>query len=222
MTESFITLPPDSTGKKLRTNDRGTPGHDQFVRLAENPTYSVVGRVAAVNVRSALAFAQPANADKQWLTLHHLATAARTISVTYVGLILVDVSAATVLDFDIRRITTAPATGAPAITPKPHSYANAATEATALALPTTAGTVDVAAESYGLSEFDSGILAPPTAPPAQNLGRFDLWPNATHGEEAQPLTIRAGVLEGIALIVRSTLAATVTGIPIIRYNEESP
>ena len=40
MPDGFIQLPTDSTGKKLRTFDRGTAGHDQYVRLASaGPTY---------------------------------------------------------------------------------------------------------------------------------------------------------------------------------------
>lgn len=31
MADSFIQLPADSVGKKIRTLDRGTPGHDQYV-----------------------------------------------------------------------------------------------------------------------------------------------------------------------------------------------
>lgn len=31
MAEAFIQLPTDSTGKKIRTYDKGTPGHDQYV-----------------------------------------------------------------------------------------------------------------------------------------------------------------------------------------------
>jgi hypothetical protein len=49
MTEAFITLPPDSTGKKLRTNDRGV-GHDQFVIPTDGHLVSFKGRAASFRI----------------------------------------------------------------------------------------------------------------------------------------------------------------------------
>ncbi|MEJ7783418.1 MAG: hypothetical protein WKF96_01355 [Solirubrobacteraceae bacterium] len=46
MADGFVALPPDSSGKKLRTNDRGTPGHDQYVQLADGRLVSYKGRVS--------------------------------------------------------------------------------------------------------------------------------------------------------------------------------
>ncbi len=46
MTGSFITLPPDSTGKKLRSNSRGTAGHDQYVVPTDERAVSFKGRAA--------------------------------------------------------------------------------------------------------------------------------------------------------------------------------
>ena len=46
MADSFIQLPADSTGKKLRTLDRGTPGHDQYVIPTDGRLISYRGRVA--------------------------------------------------------------------------------------------------------------------------------------------------------------------------------
>lgn len=220
MGDGFVQLPADSTGKKLRTFQRGAGDHEQVTTIADDPAYTAIGRVAAVNARAALAFAQVANTDKQWLTLHHAASSTKRVRIRYAGFILVDTSAATVLDFDLRLITAAPASGNPAITPAPHNQGNAATECTSLALPTTAGTM-AATPSLGLAEFDSGILAPPTAPPGQNLGRFDLYSEQWAGEDVQPIELRAGVLEGVAVVVRAVGAGTVTGIPIIRYTEEA-
>lgn len=224
MGDSYVQVPTEGSGKRLRTRERlvsGTTVQEQYFRAAPDATYSAIGRLAAVNARASLAFAQSANADKQWLTLHHAASATKLVRVLYVGFILVDVSAATILDFDVRLITAAPATGNPAITPGPHNQANPATECTVLALPTTGGTM-AATPSLALTEFDAGILAPPTAPPGQNVGRFDLYTNERVSDESQAIELRPGVLEGVAIVVRSTAAATVNGIPIIRYTEELP
>jgi hypothetical protein len=38
--DGFIGLPPDGTGKKLRTKDRGAGGHDQMVSLAGAETWT--------------------------------------------------------------------------------------------------------------------------------------------------------------------------------------
>jgi len=189
------------------------------VRQRTVDTYKVIGRVAAVNVRGSLAFAQLANTDKQWLTLHHTAAAVKTAKIRYVAIQLIDVSVASILNFDLRKITTAPATGNPAIPPSPMNGANPATEVTTLALPTTGGTA-AATPSYGLSEFDSGILAPATAVPGLNVGLIELYDASVGDENEQSLELRAGVLEGIAIIIRSTAAATVNAIPIVRYTEE--
>jgi hypothetical protein len=40
MADGTIVLPPDSTGKALRTRDRGVAGHEQFIALGSLPTYS--------------------------------------------------------------------------------------------------------------------------------------------------------------------------------------
>lgn len=46
MTDGFVQLPVDSTGKKLRTKDRGTPGHDQYVQVDDGRIVTYKGRVA--------------------------------------------------------------------------------------------------------------------------------------------------------------------------------
>jgi hypothetical protein len=46
MADGFITLPPDSTGKKLRTRDRGAAGHDQYVVPTDHRLLSFRGRSA--------------------------------------------------------------------------------------------------------------------------------------------------------------------------------
>jgi len=46
MADDFIQLPADANGKKLRTNNRGTPGHDQYVQVADGRMVSYKGRVS--------------------------------------------------------------------------------------------------------------------------------------------------------------------------------
>ncbi len=66
MAESFVQLPADSTGKKLRTYDKGTPGHDQYViptseRLIAGKYYAQTG------AHLVLAAADAATAGRWWL-----------------------------------------------------------------------------------------------------------------------------------------------------------
>lgn len=46
MADGFIQLPADSTGKKLRTRDRGANGHDQYVVPTDHRLLSFRGRAA--------------------------------------------------------------------------------------------------------------------------------------------------------------------------------
>ncbi len=46
MADGFIQLPADSTGKKLRTHDRGANGHDQYVVPTDHRLLSFRGRAA--------------------------------------------------------------------------------------------------------------------------------------------------------------------------------
>lgn len=48
MADGFIQLPADSTGKKLRTRDRGTAGHDQYVVPTDLRSVSYSGRVSSL------------------------------------------------------------------------------------------------------------------------------------------------------------------------------
>jgi hypothetical protein len=45
MADGFVQLPTDSTGKKLRTRDRGASGHDQYVVPTDLRSVSYHGRV---------------------------------------------------------------------------------------------------------------------------------------------------------------------------------
>lgn len=66
MPESFVQLPVDSLGKKLRTYDKGTPGHDQYVIPASERL--IVGKFyAQTGAHLVLAAADAATAGRWWL-----------------------------------------------------------------------------------------------------------------------------------------------------------
>ena len=50
MPDSFIQLPSDGSGKKLRSFDRGTPGHDQYVVPVDPRVITFLGRGATFRI----------------------------------------------------------------------------------------------------------------------------------------------------------------------------
>jgi hypothetical protein len=50
MAESFVQMPADSTGKKLRTYDKGAPGHDQYVIPTSEKLISCRGYAASFRI----------------------------------------------------------------------------------------------------------------------------------------------------------------------------
>lgn len=196
-------------------------GIEPFVvqRSRKVPTYRALFRVASRPYRLSNAFAGAGR--KQFATLHHAATATKTVKLRHCWVTVQGVTAATVAMFDLVRITTAPATGNPAITPAPVDPGDPAAEATALALPTTAGTEGAI---LGFWQYLLGISAanPTTMPPPADpwLDLCALNPDAD--DEAKLPTIRAGVLEGLAVSVDVDVATTVNGYVMMEFTEEAP
>lgn len=181
-------------------------------------TYSAIYKIADVAGATALSVAFTANQERQIATLHHLATSARRKTIKRIELFLA-ATAATILNIELRRITAAPATGNPAITPTAHVSDHQASDAVALALPTTGGTyaantplfsqeLNLGANTALTSNFDVQpiVIFPPLGMPADD----DLF---------EPV-IRAGVLEGYAVSLRSTAIATIKGTVRLIYTEE--
>lgn len=50
MSDSFVQLPADGVGKKLRTLDRGTPGHDQYVIQSDGRLVTFMGRACTFRI----------------------------------------------------------------------------------------------------------------------------------------------------------------------------
>jgi hypothetical protein len=188
-------------------------------RARKVPTFSAVYRVATGTIhRLSNVFA--ATGRKQYATIHHAATATKTVRLRKVWVGLDSTTAAAVINIDLVRITTAPATGNPAITPSRPSSADAAAEATCLALPTTAATE---------SDFHSTVLynasitaAGPTAFPPTSMPWIDLLAATPRDDETKPPEIRAGVLEGWAVTFEPNTATTLTGFVLIEFTEEGP
>lgn len=194
-------------------------GIEPFVtqRSRKVATYRAVFRNAARPYRLTNTFA--AAGRKQFATIHHAATATKTARIRRVEVQFLGITTtATQVFMDLVRITTAPATGNPAITPGPLDNADGAAEATCLALPTTAGTEGAVIASAGA---DLGITAaasttnPPVFPSAE------IYAAAIGDHEGKMPTIRAGVLEGYAVTV-DVAGASPTNIAqiVVEFTEE--
>lgn len=198
-------------------------GIEPFVatRSRKVPTYRAMYRLAARSYQLSNTFA--AGSRKQYATIHHAAAATRTVRLRKVLVAITNNTVASQGTIDLVRITTAPATGNPAITPALPDSGDAAAEATCLALPTTAGTESAA--FYSSTYFNYGVTgASSTTQPPPAIPWVDLIAMSAHGydDEAKLPTIRAGVLEGWAVTIDSSGASAIAGMVIIEFTEETP
>ena len=181
------------------------------------PSYRAVFRTATRPYNTLFTFT--ANTRKQFATIHHAATAVKTVKLRRVQVMVYSATtAAPELNVDLVRITSAPATGNPAITPALADNADAAAEVTCLALPTTAATEGALYSSHYVS---LGLTTtPPTTNPPPVPGIYELvGPGVGDNEPKFPI-IRAGVLEGWAVTIDSTTAAVVAARVIVDFTEE--
>lgn len=178
-------------------------------------TYRAVYRLAARPYSLSNAFA--AAGRKQYATIYHPATSQYKLQLRSVYVALDNISAAGTVVVDLAHLnaTTTPATGNPAITPRPVDPREPADNDTVcLALPTTAGT-----EDYVLSNAEwiaGAAFATGTPIVFQNLldpsnGGYIIDP-LTQVPAMRPLTA-----EGYAVTVDASAAITVTGLIVIEY-----
>jgi len=201
--------------------DQGAPAAQAnawYVRPRKLATYRAVYRLATRIFRLSNAFG--AAGRKQYATIHHASSATKTVRLRSVKVTIDSAGVAVFCAVELIRITAAPATGNPAITPILADSGDAAVEATCLALPTTAGTE--AAAPYSQREWNIGAstTATPAAAPVPPQPQVEMIEQSARDDEAKLPTIRAGVLEGWAVTVDANAAATVTGYVQIEFTEE--
>jgi hypothetical protein len=210
------------TGNVVVTISTVAGGIEPFVahRSRKVSTYRAQFRKATRAYALSNVFA--AAGRKQYATIHHAATATKTVRLRRVRVLLESTTAAgNFWVFELVRITTAPATGNPAITAPRLDSSSAAPEATLLALPTTAATEE--AQPIAHVTYSVGTTgAAPTSQPHMSEAWVDLWVGSTGDDEAQIPTIRAGVLEGWAVTVDAAGATTLNGYVDIEFTEEAP
>jgi hypothetical protein len=162
------------------------------------------------------------------MTFHHTASSTKTVKFRRMGLRLLEVSAAGVFGFEIRRIGTAtdPATGNPAITAMPFNPGLAAAELSdgtlgnILCLPTTEGNDVAANQAIGTTFMELGVAAadstvnPSAVPTLIELYKWSLM------DETEPLTLRAATREGYAIYGYGSVSATVKFTCFAEFTEE--
>lgn len=201
--------------------DQGAPATQAnawFVRPRKLATYRAVYRTTTAGTRVLAPAAFTAGARKQFATIHHAASATKTVRLRSVQFSMESTSVAGRLHVDLVRITAAPATGNPAITPGISDNADAAAEATCLALPTTAGTEGTvfSYQPYNLGVTGTrSVISPPVVQPW-----VELLDRPALDDESKSPVIRAGVLEGWAVTVEAEAATSAAGFVMIEFTEE--
>ncbi len=202
MADGFITLPPDSTGKKLRTNDTGVPGHDQYVIPTDARNVSFKGRAASFRIPG-----RAGTTGQKLLALHNATGSTVLVDIHKITVDLVQtvIKAVTVLPPVIRmhRFTAVP-TGGTAL-PKVASDTALSSSASltawqdASADGTSSGTalaVVIPASNIITSEYAPRLI---TAAGYEMADRMEYF----SGEE-EVITLRA--LQGIVVELAYTLA----------------
>jgi hypothetical protein len=181
-------------------------------------TYTGVYRLAARPF--ALSWASGGAARKQFASLYHTAASTKRVSLLSIQVAIESASAAALVVAELNWLNgvTAPATGNPAIAPGRNEISDAAVEAAALCLPTTAGSE--AGDPKAIAEWNLGITAAGTVVnPPPPLQWVYLW-NVGALEEYKPLIMRAGVAEGWAVDIDASASATIKGFVQIVFTEE--
>lgn len=184
-------------------------------RIQRLTTYHAVYRLAARPYALSHSFA--AAGRFQYATLFHPATSIYKVELRNVWVGLESNSVAGILSADLMRLTTAPATGNPAITPvAPDRREPADGDTVTLALPTSQGTESDLISSV---EWNAGVIGASTG--SAPLGYVDLLSPAFAGYNADELSqmavLRPGVAEGFAVTLDSTAVTVVNALVIVRY-----
>lgn len=196
----------------------------QIVRRRKiRESYTAVFRLGEAAARlDGAGFLQVANTNKQWATVHHTAGATKEVRLEYCVVYITSWSVATQAILELREISTAPTTGAPAITPKPRRFGGSPSEAVCLYLPAVAGTettVNSPLKSWFVDEGVMGVVGTVNPLPVQG---FTLYNSAQEDDEMLPPTLPVSTLSGWALMLRCVGAPTVRLVCEMGFTEEIP
>lgn len=202
MADSFIQLPPQSTGNKLRTLDRGTPGHDQYVIPTDGRLITYRGRGSTFRTPG-----RAGTAGQKLLSLHNAtgSTVLVDIEKVVVDLTATVIKAVTVLPPVIRlwKVTVLPTNGT-ALTKVPEDSAlSSNASVTMLGDASADGTLSTTALTATLPA--GMIITQEYAPRMITAAGFELMDRATFLEgEDERITLNP--LQGIVVFADYVLA----------------
>jgi hypothetical protein len=225
---SPVDLPPtavSAVGDRVRQwLDRS--GASVVRRRKIRESYTAVFRLAEAAARLDQTFTQVANTNKQWATIHHAASATKEIRLQRVWVYITSDTVAGiqgVIELRELSVTTPPATGNPAITPRAHRIGTGAAEATCLYLPTTQGSEAAVNSPLGHVPFDTGISGVvSTVNPVPILTPVVLWDANADDDEVMNATAPVGVYGGWAVMIRTVGAPVLRATVFMRFTEEIP
>jgi len=202
MADGFIQLPVDSSGKKLRTRDRGTAGHDQYVVPTDLRLVSYQGRVSTFRTPG-----RAGTAGQKLFALHNATASTVIVDIHHIAIDLVQtvVKAITVLPPVMRlwRVTVLPTNGT-ALTKVPvDSSLSSSTSVTVFGDASADGTSSASALTATLPA--GTIIAEEFAPRFITGAGYEPMDRATFLEGSdEVITLRA--LEGIVVFADYVLA----------------
>lgn len=187
-------------------------------------TYTAVFRLAEAAVRLDQTFTQVANTNKQWATIYHAVGATKEVDLVRLVCYITAWSVATQAVLELRELTggTAPATGNPAITPKPRRVGGTAAEVTCLYLPTTQGTETAVNSPLASIIIDEGVMgAASIVNPLPNQ-EIVLYDGSKEDDESLLPTLPVGTAGGWAVMLRAVGAPAVRMTVVATFTEEIP
>jgi len=202
MADGFVQLPVDSTGKKLRTRDRGAAGHDQYVVPTDLRSVSFSGRAATFRIPG-----RAGTVGQKLFSLHNATGSAVLVDLHKINVDLATtvIKAATVLPPVIRlwKVTVLPTSGTAVTKVAEDSALSSSASVTALGDASADGTSSATALTATLPA--GTILTEEFAPRMITAAGFELMDRATFlGGEDETITLRA--LEGIVVFADYVLA----------------
>jgi hypothetical protein len=185
-------------------------------------SYTAVYRLAEAAARLDQTFTQVANTNKQWMTLHHIATSTKELRlmrwVVYItGWTIVSQA---ILELRQLSVTTPPATGNPAITPTSRRQGGGAAEAVALYLPTTQGSELGVNSPIASRIYDLGVMAAGTAVNPTPEIEVVLYDASKDDDEMLPPVFPLGAYAGLAVMLRTVGAPAVRMTGVATFTEE--
>ncbi len=212
---SLIALLPSALGPQARASSLSVVG------ATPPASYCASYRIAVAASDLALAFTFVANTDKHLATIYHTSGSSKTVKIRRISIAMAT-SVAGVFGFEVRRLdgVTAPATGNPAITPGKYNSSSGAAEAECLALPGTQGSV---------ANVDTQTVTKHVPVTISTSAGNSNWATSLidtvlyefqEGKGMEPLTLRAGVAEGFAIVGRAVATPALRFTITIDFTEE--